>query len=347
MIARALDACAHKLDGSAASPEYYRRRRRVFYSALKYAVREKRLSADPLDGLRLDREWKAPNVDHAIDRRRVDSPAQMRQLLDAIRLTGKSQGPRLVALYGCMYYGMLQPSKAVSLLLDECESPAAGWGCLEFREVRSAAGREWTDDGEVHEVHKPKGGPKNSVRRVPIPPELVRLLREHVESYGPLLMAASGLTAAAFTSRLPHGRCCGRPGRRRFLLLSSPRRWPASRMTSGMPGSRGGLMLELLARRSPSGQVTAWKCSTGSMRTASMGTVSAGTGRWRTSLASLEATCTETSLSRFLSWADAPRFIPRIFRDWQHRAPSGGIRLHSRSGSSGAFSQVSMGLAWW
>jgi integrase len=184
VIARALEACAHKLDGSAASPEYYRRRRRVFYSALKYAVREKRLSANPLDGLRLDREWKAPTVDYAVDRRRVASPAQMRQLLDAIRSTGKSQGSRLVALYGCMYYGMLRPSEAVSLRLDECELPSAGWGLLEFREVRSAAGREWTDDGQVHEVRKPKGGPKNSVRRVPIPPELVELLREHVSSYG-------------------------------------------------------------------------------------------------------------------------------------------------------------------
>lgn len=123
-------------------------------------------------------------MDYAIDRRRVASPAQMRQLLDAIRSIGKSQGSRLVALYGCMYYGMLRPSEAVSLRLDECELPSAGWGCLEFREVRSAAGREWTDDGQVHELRKPKGGPKNSVRRVPIPPELVGLLREHVRSYG-------------------------------------------------------------------------------------------------------------------------------------------------------------------
>jgi hypothetical protein len=147
-------------------------------------VREKRLSANPLDGFGLDREWKAPIVDYAVDRRRVASPAQMRQLLDAIRSIGKSQGPRLVALFGCMYYGMLRPSEAVSLRLDECELPASGWGRLEFREVHSAAGREWTDDGQVHEAREPKGGPKNSVRRVPIPPELVRLLREHVESYG-------------------------------------------------------------------------------------------------------------------------------------------------------------------
>ena len=62
--------------------------------------------------------------------------------------------------------------------------PLLAGGGLEFREVRPAAGREWTDDGQVHEVRKPKGGPKNSVRREPIPPELVGLLREHVSSYG-------------------------------------------------------------------------------------------------------------------------------------------------------------------
>src|SRR5215510_4282272 len=44
LIGKALDACGRKLDGTAAAPEYYRRRRRIFYSALKYAVREKHLS---------------------------------------------------------------------------------------------------------------------------------------------------------------------------------------------------------------------------------------------------------------------------------------------------------------
>jgi integrase len=55
---------------------------------------------------------------------------------------------------------------------------------LEFSEVRSAAGRDWTDDGEVHEARKPKGGPRNAVRRVPIPPVLVTMLREHIEEFG-------------------------------------------------------------------------------------------------------------------------------------------------------------------
>jgi integrase len=183
LVGKALEACGRKLDGSAAAPEYYRRRRRTFYAVLKYAVRERLLSANPLDGAE-DPEWKAPEVTDVVDRRRVPNPGQMRALLEAIRTTGKTQGPRLAALYGCMYYGMLRPSEAVSLMRDECDLPEKGWGLLEFSEVRSAAGREWTDDGEVHDVRGPKGGPRNAVRRVAIPPVLVQLIREHIEEFG-------------------------------------------------------------------------------------------------------------------------------------------------------------------
>lgn len=183
VLARALDACGQKLNGSAASAEYYRRRRRVLYAALKHAVRHGSLSANPLDAPD-SADWKAPAVGHAVDRRRVPSPLQMRELLTAIGKVGRTQGPRLVALYGCMYYAMLRPSEAVSLRREECHLPATGWGLIEFSETHSAAGRDWTDDGEVHQARAPKGGPKNAVRRVPIPPELVALLSEHIERFG-------------------------------------------------------------------------------------------------------------------------------------------------------------------
>ena len=38
--------------------------------------------------------------------------------------------------------------------------------------------------GQVQEARKPKGGPKNAARRVPIPPELVTLLRKHIDQHG-------------------------------------------------------------------------------------------------------------------------------------------------------------------
>ncbi|QKW38774.1 tyrosine-type recombinase/integrase [Actinomadura sp. NAK00032] len=165
-------------------PEYYRRRWRGFYGALKYAAREKQLSADPLDGAS-DRDWKPPEVVHAVDRRRVPNPKQVGALLEAVRKVGRTQGPRLVAVFGCMYYGMLRPSEAVNVRKDDCTLPASGWGLLEVREVKSAAGKQWTDDGDVHETRGLKGRPVDTVRPVPIPPELVELLRAHLDEYGP------------------------------------------------------------------------------------------------------------------------------------------------------------------
>jgi integrase len=108
----------------------------------------------------------------------------MEKLIAAIGTLGRTQGPRVRALYGCMYYGMLRPSEAASLVLDECTLPEQGWGLLEFSEISSAAGRDWTHDGEVHQASKPKGGPRNAIRRVPIPPVLVTMIREHLEQHG-------------------------------------------------------------------------------------------------------------------------------------------------------------------
>lgn len=36
----------------------------------------------------------------------------------------------------------------------------------------------------MHEASKPKGDPRNAIRRVPIPPVLVMMIREHIELHG-------------------------------------------------------------------------------------------------------------------------------------------------------------------
>lgn len=49
-----------------------------------------------------------------MDRRRVSYPAQMRKLLIAIGKVGRTEEPRLAALYGCTYYAMLRPITELS-----------------------------------------------------------------------------------------------------------------------------------------------------------------------------------------------------------------------------------------
>lgn len=46
------------------------------------------------------------------------------------------------------------------------------------------AGKERTDDGALHESHSLKRRAAKATRPVPIPPVLVRMLREHIRSFG-------------------------------------------------------------------------------------------------------------------------------------------------------------------
>ncbi len=55
---------------------------------------------------------------------------------------------------------------------------------LTFGDSAPAPGKEWTNTGDVHEERGLKGRSPKAVRRVPIPPELVQLLREHIERFG-------------------------------------------------------------------------------------------------------------------------------------------------------------------
>ena len=110
------------------------------------------------------------------------------------RRLGRMQGPRFVAFFGCLYYAMMRPSEVAALTGDGCHLPATGGVYLIFADSSSAAGKAFTDDGQVHEHRGLKGRNKGRpsidprarrpMRRVPIPPELVALLREHIARFG-------------------------------------------------------------------------------------------------------------------------------------------------------------------
>jgi integrase len=110
-------------------------------------------------------------------------------MLAATSYIGRRQGPRFVAFYGCMFYAMMRPSEVTSLSKEGCQLPDQGWGRLIFADASPAAGRDFTNDGRVHESKGLKGRARQSsarraTRNVPIPPELVAMLRAHIESFG-------------------------------------------------------------------------------------------------------------------------------------------------------------------
>lgn len=179
-----LEALATRLDGSPAAPDYYARRLRVVRTCASYAVRKKRLPKNPFLAGNLPEHWTPPKADDAVDPRSVGSPGLVAEMLIVASYVGARQGARFAAFFACMFYGLMRPAEVAQLTKAGCYLPEKGWGMLTFGDSSPAPGREWTNTGDVHEERGLKGRSRKSVRKVPVPPELVRLLREHIERFG-------------------------------------------------------------------------------------------------------------------------------------------------------------------
>jgi integrase len=175
----ALAACAKTLTGKAAAGSTQRRKRSVFYNALGYAVEQGHLSSNPVDRI----QWTTPAVAASVDRRAVVSPAQARSLLAAVRaLSGRGQ--HLEAFFACLYYAALRPSEAVMLRESDLHLPKQGWGRIDLAASASRAGTAWTDHGTARQERGLKHRAAHETRTIPIPPDLVKLLRAHIKRYG-------------------------------------------------------------------------------------------------------------------------------------------------------------------
>jgi hypothetical protein len=62
--------------------------------------------------------------------------------------------------------------------------PKKGWGRIVLAASASRAGTAWTDEGTARQERGLKHRADNETRTIPIPPELVRLLRAHIKRYG-------------------------------------------------------------------------------------------------------------------------------------------------------------------
>ena len=182
----ALDAISVLMDGRAASATTIARKRSVFANAIGYAVELEEMPSNPLDRL----SWKPPKVSEVVDRRVVVNPRQARELLTAVTYVGQqrrgphARGQRLMALYACMYFAALRPGEAVGLRRQDCYLPASGWGRLTLEKSRPEVNRRWTDTGSAHGERGLKHRAAEETRRVPIPPELVAILRAHIATFG-------------------------------------------------------------------------------------------------------------------------------------------------------------------
>ncbi|WP_223166245.1 hypothetical protein [Nonomuraea sp. SYSU D8015] len=142
-VRAALDALALRLDGTKAALSTVRRKRAAFHHALEYAVELEELDANPLDRIKR-KPTKSSNV---VDRRVVVNPRQARELLIAVTYVGRTRGPRMAAMFACMYYAALRPAEAQGLREQDCYLPETGGGFSPSgRPARRAAASSPTPD---------------------------------------------------------------------------------------------------------------------------------------------------------------------------------------------------------
>ena len=172
VIRAALDGLCTRLDGSPAAANTIARKRAVFHGALGYAVELGLLPANPsawCAGARREPPWPSA-------RRLCASPAQVRAILAEVSRTR----PELAAFFGCLYYAALRPEEAVALRRDDLILPARGRGKMVLTAACPRTGAAWTSTGTPFEPRGLKHRPDGTIRVVPIPPVLARMLRQHL-----------------------------------------------------------------------------------------------------------------------------------------------------------------------
>jgi integrase len=171
------------LNGKPAAPLTVRTRRGALFHALQYAVRIGELNSNPLLLVKSGRSQTTTEVDPRV----VVNPKQAAQLLAAVTYVGTMGRGRyeyLYAFFASMYYAALRPAEANWLRESDCKLPDTGWGELVLSRTAARTSARYIGTGKTWEERTLKKRAAGTVRVVPIPPQLVVILREHIERLG-------------------------------------------------------------------------------------------------------------------------------------------------------------------
>ncbi len=174
-----LDVLARRGDGAPAAAPVTTRKITLFRAMLKHGVRSGALPADPL----ANSDWRRPLIDHEVHQDQVMSLDEVTRLLQTVPRIGRL-GPRLVAFFATLYYAGLRTGEALALTDADLTLPEDGvWGQISVRASRTTPGPRYTDTGAASATRQLKWRAVGAVRHVPIPPQLVVLLRQHLSAY--------------------------------------------------------------------------------------------------------------------------------------------------------------------
>ncbi|MBA4861738.1 tyrosine-type recombinase/integrase [Streptomyces sp. PSKA54] len=180
-VEEVLRALSTLLDGTQAAPNSVKRNRRILNVAMEYAVKRRVLRSNPLPKGR----GATPKTSSAVSKRSLLNQSQAASLLGWIRQRPRG-GKRLYAFFATMYYAGTRPEEAVAMRVQDVrlpdESAEDQWGELLIHNALPEVGKNWTDNGDIHEARGLKGRAANDMRSVPCRPALTRVLREHIKT---------------------------------------------------------------------------------------------------------------------------------------------------------------------
>ncbi|MFF5229985.1 tyrosine-type recombinase/integrase [Dactylosporangium sp. NPDC000521] len=180
LVRQALDALARQIDGQPAAAKTVARKRAILFNAFEYAVELGYLADNPIGRVK----WKAPKAAESVDRRVVVDRYRARTLLMGVAVQ-PNVAKRLVAMFALMYYAALRPSEALDFREENIASlPTKGWGELLLGNSSPRTGTAWTDSGRSRERRGLKHRAAADTRPVPAHPELVEILRWHLDEFG-------------------------------------------------------------------------------------------------------------------------------------------------------------------
>ncbi|WP_335991683.1 tyrosine-type recombinase/integrase [Glycomyces sp. MUSA5-2] len=183
LVRAVLDRLSRKQDGTKAAVNYFKRRRATFNTAMKYAKEIRALQTNPLGSVTWVKEQSDDTVDPAV----VPNQEQITRLLAAVGRLGKL-GERLETFFAVMAYAGLRPEEVVALRKGDFTLPAEddleAFGEFRLHRAEPSVTARYNDSRRRRARRRLKHRAEKTVRVVPIHPQLVRRIREHISRFG-------------------------------------------------------------------------------------------------------------------------------------------------------------------
>ena len=152
-----------------------RKRKQALHATLKFGVSKKYIQKNPLE----DVNFKIFLNDEAINQKSILSPADCREIQQTIAARGK-RGLLASIFIACIWLAGLRPSEVAALRPRDIHFDETGVSEIVVSRAIVEVGKAWTNDGLMSVTKQPKARRRGHSRSVPIPKELVNLLRPYI-----------------------------------------------------------------------------------------------------------------------------------------------------------------------